>query len=64
MSSLLGAIHAQAAAADALTLVCSRRQFIMPAEEGMSLAALPVRRAFRAALVTPMDMVAALGKLK
>lgn len=64
MSSLLRAIHAQAAAADVLTLTCTRRQFITPDEESLPPGVLPFRRSYRASLVTPMDMVLALGKIK
>jgi hypothetical protein len=63
MSDYLAAIEAEGAAADALTQICTRRQFISPDEEGLPAGVLPFRRAFRSALVTPSDMIAALGKL-
>ncbi len=64
MSRLIEAIEAQAAAADGLTLACTRRQYITPEEEHLPPGVLPFRRAFRAALITPADMLAQMGKLK
>ena len=64
MSDYLAAIEAEGAAADALTRICNRRLFVSPDEEGLPAGVLPFRRAFKTALVTPSDMISALGKLK
>lgn len=61
---LLAAIHAQSAAADALTLACNRRQYVAAEEDGLPPGVIPFRRAFRTALITPTDMIASLGKIK
>lgn len=64
VNRLLAAIEAEAAAADRLTAACTHRQYIAHDEEDLPPGVIPFRRAFKTTLVTPTDMVAALGKMK
>src|ERR1700752_2257758 len=64
VNKLLAAIAEEMDAADLLILACNRRQYIDPEEDNLPPGVIPFRRAFKTALVTPTDMVAALGKMK
>ncbi len=64
MCRLLESIDAVGDAADTLTRACARQGALVDSAVTDSPFKALLRQQFRSALVTPADMVSALGKLK
>lgn len=64
MCKLLDAIDGVGKAADTLTRVCARHGAVSDSRIAENSVVTALRRSFRAASMTPNDMLAALGKIK
>jgi hypothetical protein len=64
MCRLFDAIEGVGKAADTLTRVCARHGAIVDSRAGENSVAASLRRSFRAASLTPNDMMTALGRMK